>query len=237
MDRSAVLRSLVTNGTATEPARLAELAGELDLPVADLLVVAGHPVPPELLPPERDAKVMQEFARRVGECEHDRLAELESYVRSLPHLDAPGPFVQTHRGNWKPAESGFAAVVNGLIRNRGFGVAELPFMGLSRPTVVAMVQRWSPAGRNSRFELCALAGAVGWTWPDLFAIAGEPYDEGYRQSALCRHVGMLFAAAVHLTTDQLIEATTVAAGMRIKDHERGPGPWQHVCLGWRDDES
>lgn len=44
MERAIVLSSLAASGTDTAAQRLTELAAELDIPAADLLVVAGHPV-------------------------------------------------------------------------------------------------------------------------------------------------------------------------------------------------
>ncbi|AUY52983.1 hypothetical protein [Streptomyces sp. CB01881] len=88
----------------------------------------------ELLPPERDAKVMRRFAGRVSHCDHSQPASMEGFVRSLPRLAAPSSFVQPVSPYHRPAETGFAAVLNGLIRNRGFGIHELPFMGLSLST-------------------------------------------------------------------------------------------------------
>jgi hypothetical protein len=70
MERADILSNLAASGTDTAPERLTELATELDIPAADLLVVAGHPMPAELLPPERDAKVMKQFAYRVSHCNH-----------------------------------------------------------------------------------------------------------------------------------------------------------------------
>ncbi|MBO4258394.1 hypothetical protein [Streptomyces griseorubiginosus] len=134
MERADILKNLAGSGTGTAPQRLTELAAELDIPAADLLVVAGHPVPAALLPPERDAKVVRQFAYRVSHCDHVQLALLEGFVRSLPRVAAPTAFVQPASPHHRPAETGFAAVLNGLIRNRGFGVRELPFVGLSLST-------------------------------------------------------------------------------------------------------
>ncbi|MEJ8646016.1 hypothetical protein WKI68_41935 [Streptomyces sp. MS1.HAVA.3] len=50
MERAHFLSNLAANGTDITAQRLTELATELDLPAADLLVIAGHPVPAELLP-------------------------------------------------------------------------------------------------------------------------------------------------------------------------------------------
>ncbi|MFF1844930.1 hypothetical protein ACFVW5_07565 [Streptomyces sp. NPDC058232] len=78
MERAIVLSRLVASGTDTAAQRLTELAAELDIPAADLLVVAGHPVPAELLPPERDARVMRQFAYRVGRLRSRQQGRVES---------------------------------------------------------------------------------------------------------------------------------------------------------------
>lgn len=36
-------------------------------------MIAGHSVPAELLPPERDAAVLREFAYRAGYCDHAQM--------------------------------------------------------------------------------------------------------------------------------------------------------------------
>ena len=56
MTRTDVLRALLDNSRHYDKPRLEELPAELDLPTADVLVVAGHPVPGHLLPPDRDTK-------------------------------------------------------------------------------------------------------------------------------------------------------------------------------------
>ncbi|MFF4733411.1 hypothetical protein ACFY3M_51125 [Streptomyces mirabilis] len=201
MERATILSVLAASGTDSAPQRLTELAAELDIPAADLLVVAGHPVPAELLPPERDAQVMRQFAYRVSHCGHPQLAALEDFVRTLPRVTAPGPFAQPAWPYRRPAETRFSAVLGALIRNRGFGIRELPFMGLSLSTLHGMVWRWEPSPHR-RQQLCAVAGPLGWTLPDLFAVAGEPYSEDLRPVLHCRHLGRVFATAVPLTTAQ-----------------------------------
>ena len=57
MERAEILRDLAARGADTDPARCAELAARLGMLVSDLLVVARHPVPADLVPPERDARV------------------------------------------------------------------------------------------------------------------------------------------------------------------------------------
>ncbi|WP_405786845.1 hypothetical protein OG753_02020 [Streptomyces sp. NBC_00029] len=229
MQRADILSNIAASGTGTDPQRLSELAAELDIPAADLLVVAGHPVPAELLPPDRDPRVMREFAFRASHCNHLQLASLEAFVRSLPRHAATAPFVQPVSGPYRPAGTGFGSVLNGLIRNRGFGVRELPFMGLSRSTLNMIVTApWEP-DRHRRHQLVCLAGPLAWTLPDLFALAGEPYSEEFRPGTLCRHVGRVFTAAVHLTTSQLIEATEEADRLTAREDY---GVFQLVSQGF-----
>ncbi|WP_326586303.1 hypothetical protein [Streptomyces sp. NBC_01294] len=228
MERAHLLSNLAANGTDITEQRLTQLATELDLPAADLLVIAGHPVPAELLPPERDAEVMRQFAYSASHCDHAQLAPLEGFVRSLPRVAAPGPFVQPTSRYHRPAETGLASVLNGLIRNRGFGLQELPFMGLSRSTLFQMVSNWDPSPHR-RYQLCAIAGPLGWTLPDLFAVVDEPYSDELRPILLCRHLGRVFEAAVHLTTAQLTEATEEADRLSAREDH---GVWQPVSEGF-----
>lgn len=116
MERTAILRSLAASGTGTAPQRLIALAAELDIPAADLLVVAGHAVPAELLPPERDARVMRQFAYGVSYCDHAQLGALEAFVRSLPRVASPEPFVQPPLPGRRPAETRLAAALGALRR-------------------------------------------------------------------------------------------------------------------------
>lgn len=231
MERAIVLSSLAASGTDTAAQRLTELAAELDIPAADLLVVAGHPVPAELLPPERDARVMRQFAYRVSYCDHSQLAALEAFVRSLPRVAAPEPFVQSAWPGRRPAETRFAAVLGALIRNRGFGIRELPFMGLSLSTLYGMVWRCDPSPHR-RQQLSAVAGPLGWTLPDLFAVADEPYSADFRPTLHCRHLGRLFAAAVPLTTVQLIETAEEADRLSVREDH---GVWQPVSQGFAEE--
>ncbi len=231
MERAIILSSLAASGTGTAPQRLADLAAELGIRVADLLVVAGHPVPSELLPPERDARVMRQFAYRVSHCDHSRLAALEAFVRSLPRVTAPGPFVQPSWPGRRPAETRLATVLGALIRNRGFGVRELPFMGLSLSTLYGMVWRCDPSPHR-RQQLSAVAGPLGWTLPDLFAVADEPYREEIRPMLHCHHLGRVFAAAVPLTTAQLIETAKEADRLSVREDR---GAWQPVSQGFAEE--
>ncbi|KAB1988166.1 hypothetical protein [Streptomyces triticiradicis] len=231
MERAIILSSLAGNGTGTAPRRVVELADELGMPAADLLAVAGHPVPVELLPPERDARVLRQFAYRVSHCGHSQLAALEAFVRSLPRVAAPEPFVRPARPYPRPAETRFAAVLGGLIRNRGFGIRELPFMGLSLSTLYGMVWRWEPGPHRCQ-QLCAVAGPLGWTLPDLFAVADEPYSEELRPVLHCHHLGRVLTAAVPLSTSQLIETAEEADRLSVRqDH----GVWRPVSQGFAEE--
>ncbi|MCX4597971.1 hypothetical protein OG819_53195 [Streptomyces sp. NBC_01549] len=231
MERAFILSSLAASGTGTAPQRLTELAAELDIPAADLLVVAGHLVPAELLPPERDARVMRQFAYRVSHCNHSQLAALEAFVRSLPRVAAREPLVQPTWPGRRPAQTRFAAMLGALIRNRGFGIRELPFMGLSLSTLHGMMWRWDPSPHR-RQQLSAVAGPLGWTLPDLFAVADEPYSEGLRPMLHCRHLGRVFAAAVPLTTAQLIETAEEADRLSVREDH---GVWQPVSQGFAEE--
>ncbi|MFK0238604.1 hypothetical protein [Streptomyces vinaceus] len=227
MERADILSSLAASGADTAPEVLTDLAAEFDIPAADLLVIAGHPVPAELLPPQRDAAIMKQFAYRVSHCDHAQLALLADFVRAQPRLDAVAPFVQSTSPYFTPAESGLGAVFNGMIRNRGFGAKELPFVGLSLSTLFGMVSDWRPTP-NRRYELCAIAGLLGWRLPDLFAVVGEPYSPDFRPALLCRHVGRVFMAAIPLTTAQLIECAQEADRLSARESH---GAWQPVSEG------
>ncbi|MFI6929587.1 hypothetical protein [Streptomyces sp. NPDC050287] len=231
MERAIILGSLAARRTETAPQRLIGLAAELDIPAADLLVVAGHPVPAELLPPDRDARVMGRFAYCVSYCDHLQLAALEAFVRSLPRVATPEPSVQPAWPGRRPAETRFAAVLGALIRNRGFGIRELPFMGLSLSTLHGMVWRWD-ASPHRRQQLSAVAGPLGWTLPDLFAVADEPYAEELRPMLHCHHLGRVFAATVPLTTAQLIEAAKEADRLSGREDH---GAWQPVSQGFAEE--
>lgn len=136
MTRTEVLRGLLDNGRDCDTPLLEELAAELGLPVADVLVVAGHPVPGHLLPPDRDKNVIRAFAYRVTYCNHPQQAALREFLLALPDEGAtpePGPARD-------PADPDpFPAVLHGLMRNRGFGVREFPFVGLSMSTIRGML--------------------------------------------------------------------------------------------------
>ncbi|MER7001309.1 hypothetical protein [Streptomyces sp. NPDC000410] len=102
---------------------------------------------------------MRQFADRVSHCDHAQLAALEGFVRSLPRVASPGPFVQPAWPGRRPAETRLAAVLGALISNRGFGICELPFRGLSLSTLHGMMWRWHPSPHR-RQQLSAVAGPL-----------------------------------------------------------------------------
>ena len=63
----------------------------------------------------------------------------------------------------------FPAILQDLMDNRGLGVLEFPFVGLSRSTVVGMLRR----GWHRLSQLHAVAGPLGWCVEYLAAVAGE----------------------------------------------------------------
>jgi hypothetical protein len=218
--RSEVLRDLAVNGHSFAPSRLAELSSSLGLLLSDVYAVAGQPVPPHLLPPARDLKVLRGFTYRVTFCRHPELAALTGFIQSLPS-DAASPSPPTDD---EPQETGFASVLKGLMRNRGLGIHQLPFTGLSISTIRGMQYR----GLQKAYQLKAMAGPLGWTLPDLAAVAGEPLGPFDDCSTLCHHFGRVFMAAIPLTTPQLIRAATDADRLSGRtDH----GSWQP----WNDE--
>ncbi|MGC4887838.1 hypothetical protein [Micromonospora sp. DT227] len=224
MTRTEALRDLLDNGRECDTPRLEAIAVELDLPVADVLVVAGHPVPGDLLPPDRDKTVMRAFAYRVTYCNHPQLAALREFLLAMPDEGAaPEP-----RPARDPADPGpFPAVLHGLMRNRGFGVREFPFVGLSISTIRGML-----GGAWHRLsQLQAVAGPLGWSTEDLATLAGEPLQPLEYGPMFCHHVGAVFLAAVPRTTDQLVRAAREADRLSAREDH---GAWQPVSEGIYD---
>lgn len=219
MTRVDTLRALVTDGRAVPPDRLLALAAELELHPADVLVVAGHPVPAELLPPKRDLVVLRDFAGQVAGSAHADLVTLTDYVRAMPRL-APG--AATFEVESVP-ETGdkFPAIFSGLMRNRGMGVRQLPFTGLSVSTIRGM----QGGAWHSEAQVRAVSGSLGWRYEDLAAVAGAPLGDWGGGGSICRHVGLVYVAAIPLTTAQLADAT-----IRVRElAEQGAPP--DACPG------
>ncbi|MFC0526572.1 hypothetical protein [Phytohabitans kaempferiae] len=224
MTRTEVLRHLVDHGRNCDTPRLERLAAELGLPVADVLVIAGHPVPGHLLPPDRDKDVLRAFAYRVTYCNHPQLAALREFLLALPDEGAtPAP-----RPARDPADPDpFPAVLHGLMRNRGFGVQEFPFVGLSRSTIRGML-----GGAWHRLsQLQAVAGPLGWRTEDLATLADEPLRPLEYGPMFCHHLGAVFLAAVPRTTEQLVRAAREADRLSAREDH---GAWQPVSQGIND---
>ncbi|MFF5257643.1 hypothetical protein ACFY4C_01760 [Actinomadura viridis] len=219
------LRDLKTTAREHDPAELRRLAAELDLPVSDMFVVAGRPVPEHLLPPVRDRQVMREFAYRMTFCDHAQLESLEGFVSALPSGAAPTrvPGEPQEVTPVPPGTDGFAPILAGLMRNRGFGVRELPFTGLARSTINLMLRgRW-----HNLKQLKAMAGPLGWRLEDLAAVAGEPLGTFDDCSTLCHHTGRVYIAAIPLTTDQLKQAAVEADRLSGRIDQ---GAWRPVVM-------
>jgi hypothetical protein len=221
MTRTEVLRDLLDNGRGHDPQRLAEAAAELGLPLADILVVAGHPVPGHLLPPDRGTDVMREFTYRVTFCDHPQMAALCDFLAALPD-EGVAPGTRPARELTDPDP--FPAILDGLMRNRGFDVMSFPFVGLSRSTIHGMLGgKW-----HWLSQLQAVAGPLGWNRDDLATLAGtkvRPLDHG---PMFCRHLGAVFLAAVPRTTGQLMDAAREAFRLGGR---RNRGAWRPVSQG------
>ncbi|MHA6762662.1 hypothetical protein [Streptacidiphilus sp. PAMC 29251] len=233
MERADILRDLTAKGADTAPQHLADLSERLGILTSDLLVVAGQPVPAELLPPERDARVLKELAYRASYCDHAQLAALESFVEALPRggQDTSPPSAASRVPLARPDAGPFAAVLAGLLRNRGFGPRELPFLGLALSTIYGALTFDRP-DEHRWFRLSRLAGPLGWRLPDLLAVADEPFSERPGVAIHCHHLGRIFMAAVPLATEQLIEAVRAADRLDVRQDQ---GVWRPVAPGFAEE--
>ncbi|MFE2069053.1 hypothetical protein ACFXDH_42900 [Streptomyces sp. NPDC059467] len=68
--------------------------------------------------------------------------------------------------------------------------------------------------------------------PDLFAVADEPYSEELRPVLHCHHLGRVFAAAVPLSTAQLVEAAEEADRLSVREDH---GVWRPVSQGFAEE--
>ncbi|WP_327250468.1 hypothetical protein [Streptomyces sp. NBC_01244] len=107
-------------------------------------------------------------------------------------------------------------MLGALIGNRGFAIREPPLMGLPLSTLHGMLCRCDPSPYRRR-QLSAAAATLGWTLPDLFAVADEPYSEELRPMVHCRHLRRVCTAAFPLTTSQLIETAKEADPLSVRE--------------------
>jgi hypothetical protein len=173
VERADILRDLVAWGTKTTPERCTEVAADLGLLTCDVLTIAGHPVPAGLLPPQREARVMREFAYCASHCDHVQMAALIDFIRTqpvaLPDPSLPAP---AERKVYAHPDAGhFAVMLDGLLRNRGFGPGELPFTGLSLATIYHSMLTHDLRSEHRRYQLGDMAGPLGRRVEDLIAVA------------------------------------------------------------------
>jgi hypothetical protein len=153
----------VAHGAETDPERCAEIAATLNLLTSDVLTIAGHPVPAALLPPQRDARVMKRFVPYAAHCNHAQMATLTDFIHTLP--TAPPDLSPTACPGRKvyadPQAGHFAPILDGLMRNRGFGPGELPFIGLSLSTIYNSMLTHDRRDEHRWFQLSNTAGPLG----------------------------------------------------------------------------
>lgn len=231
MERSEILRDLAEHGTGTDPERCTQIAAELGLLTSDALAIAGQPVPARLLPPQRDARVMKEFAYRTSYCNHTQMAALIDFIRTRPATpaDPPTPASPERKVYAQPGAGPFAAVLDGLMRNRGFGPKELPFMGLSLSTIYGSMLTYDRRDEHRWFQLSNMAGPLGWRFEDLTAIAHEPPSDRPRYAMHCHHLGQVYIAAIRHSTEQLIEIARQADRLSQRPDQ---GAWCPVAHGF-----
>lgn len=189
--------------------------------LSDRLVLERQPVPGRLLPPPRDREIVRRYAYRVTFCDHDQLAALSDFVASLEVAEPDQPDAQ-------PAGQ---PIVADLLRNRGFGLSELPFLGLSRSTVSMMLRsdrNW-PTLRHVK----PVADFLDWPLADLAAVGDVPMTpiDDHVYSTVCRHVGAIYAAAATMTTEQLAQIAVEADRLSTRTDQ---GVWQPFSMVMRE---
>jgi hypothetical protein len=167
---------------------------------------------------------MSAFTYRVTYCNHTQLAALREFLLALPD---EGTTRESEPARDPADPDPFPAVLHGLMRNRGFGVREFPFVGLSVSTIRGML-----GGAWHRLsQLQAVAGPLGWSMEDLAILAGEPMRSLDYGPMFCHHLGAVFLAAVPCTTEQLVRAGGEADRLSAREDQ---GAWQPVSRGIYD---
>src|SRR6266540_964197 len=225
MTRTDVLRDLLDHGRDYDMPRLEQLAAALGLPVADVLVVAGHPVQGRLLPPDRDGDVVRAFAYRVTFCNHPQLAALREFLRALPDV---GAAPESRPARDLADRDPFPAILQGLMDNRGFGV----YMS-SRSSGCRGAPSWA----------CCAGSGTGWCsytrWPGRWDGVWRTWPPSRARNCtsqchfpmLCHHVGAVFVAAVPRTTEQLVHTAREADRLSAREDH---GAWQPFSEGIDD---
>lgn len=228
MDRAEALRELMTRGTEVAPEHCRELAEEVGMLAADLLVVAGHRVPEDVLPPTR--KSLREFAYRASLCDHEQMARLMEFIHALPDAGTEDGTAgwEPVRAYVQPEPGRFAVMLAGLMRVRGFTPKSLPFMGLSRSTIHGALGS-DDRDQHRWFRLHQMAGPLGWRLTDLLAVAEEPESDRTRYTMHCHHLGDVFIAAIRLTDGQLAQAAWEAHQL---NGAQFPGAWREMSPGF-----
>lgn len=170
---------------------------------------------------------MREFAYRAGCCDHAQMAALIDFIRTLPVApsDPLLPAPTDRRVHARPDAGRFAAMLDGLLRNRGFGPGELPFTGLSLATIYSSMLTHDRRSEHRWYQLGNMAGPLGWSFENLTAVAHEPPSERPRHAMYCHHLGQVYIAAIHQTTEQLIEIAKQA-------DRPDQGAWRPVADGF-----
>jgi hypothetical protein len=175
-DEKGELRDAL-GGEVPGPSLLRWLATVLGMHVADLYVIAGVEVPPDLAP--LDAKAGPETARLVwqaGQLPEDRLSELLEFARSLPQQDRAEPFPPPRKYEQYPP--GFGGMLTRMLATRN-----LDWLSSVKVLYAVSLGRvyWSGAtvgqvGRGCKEVTPALvpvfAAALGIAAADLAAIGG-----------------------------------------------------------------
>ena len=85
-------------------------------------------------------------------------------------------------------------------------------MDLSLSTIFhSMLMRDGRTGHRG-YQLSNMAGPLGWRLEDFIAIAHEPPSDRPRYTMHCHHLGHVYIAAIHHTTEQLIEIAEQPTG-------------------------
>jgi hypothetical protein len=173
---------------------------------------------------------MKEFAYRASYCNHAHMATLMDFIENLTVTpDQPtSPPVPTRNVYAHPYVGHFASVLDGFLRNRGFGPKELPFTGLSMSTILGSMLTHARRDEHRWFQLSHIAGPLGWQFEDLITVADEPPSQRPRHALHCHHLGQVFIKAIPLTTEQLIEAAKQADRL---SHRPDQGAWRPVAPG------